>query len=236
MPGMWEMREEIETLNRCLNSSAMNATNHVKSEHGNTEDEEKSNELRDYLMLDDYDCIGFDLDHTLCRYNIGPMIRSDINLEDQTKFHITQISVSYLFKVRIRPVGQVSNWKAGLWWGHQGSVFWQRGGLCLQGDSNYWCTFLWRYARWTNAGADPGHRGGQSAATWQGRSHPSCQPWNQVEPHFWLSFFSAKFMFPYYLMWRKMTDVEIERQYGRYRNKHITSDYALHLEVKLFDN
>ena len=69
------MREEIETLNRCLNSSAMNATNHVKSEHGNTEDEEKSNELRDYLMLKDYDCIGFDLDHTLCRYNIGPMIR-----------------------------------------------------------------------------------------------------------------------------------------------------------------
>ena len=33
-----------------------------------------------------------------------------------------------------------------------------------------------------------------------------------------------------------MTDVEIERQYGRYRNKHITSDYALHLEVQLFDN
>ena len=71
----------------------MNATNHVKSEHGNPEGEEKSNELRDYLMLDDYDCIGFDLDHTLCRYNIGPMIRWDSNLEDQTKFHITQISV-----------------------------------------------------------------------------------------------------------------------------------------------
>ena len=157
-------------------------------------------------------------------------------LKDQTKFHITQISVSYLFKVRIRPVGQVSNWKAGLWWGHQGSVFWQRGGLCLQGDPNYWCTFLRWYARWTNAGADPGYRGGQSAATWQGRGHPSCQPWNQVEPHFWRSFFSVRFMFPYYLMWRKMTDVEIERQYGRYRNKHITSDYALHLEVKLFDN
>ena len=30
---------------------------------------------------------------------------------------------------------------------------------------------------------------------------------------------------------RKMNDVEIERQYGRYRNKHITSDYALHLKV-----
>ena len=29
-----------------------------------------------------------------------------------------------------------------------------------------------------------------------------------------------------------MNDVEIERQYGRYRNKHITSDYALHLKVK----
>ena len=51
----------------------MNATNHVKSEH---DDEEKVEQVeRDYLMLDDYDCIGFDLDHTLCRYNIGPMIR-----------------------------------------------------------------------------------------------------------------------------------------------------------------
>ena len=28
-----------------------------------------------YLSLEDYDCIGFDLDHTLCRYNVGPMIR-----------------------------------------------------------------------------------------------------------------------------------------------------------------
>ena len=51
----------------------MNATNHVKSER---DDEEKVEQVeRDYLMLDDYDCIGFDLDHTLCRYNIGPMIR-----------------------------------------------------------------------------------------------------------------------------------------------------------------
>ena len=63
-------------MNRCLNSSAMNATNHVKSEHDNDEEKvEKEEEGRDYLMLDDYDCIGFDLDHTLCRYNIGPMIR-----------------------------------------------------------------------------------------------------------------------------------------------------------------
>jgi hypothetical protein len=31
---------------------------------------------KNYLCLEDYDCIGFDLDHTLCRYNIGPMIRS----------------------------------------------------------------------------------------------------------------------------------------------------------------
>ena len=69
------MREGIETLNRCLNSSAMNATNHVKSEHDNDEEKVEKEEGRDYLMLDDYDCIGFDLDHTLCRYNIGPMIR-----------------------------------------------------------------------------------------------------------------------------------------------------------------
>ena len=48
----------------------------------------------------------------------------------------------YLFKVRIRPVGQVSNWKEGLWWGHQGSVFWQRGGLCLQGELNYRARFF----------------------------------------------------------------------------------------------
>ena len=62
-------------MNRCLNSSAMNATNHVKSEHDNDEEKVEKEEGRDYLMLDDYDCIGFDLDHTLCRYNIGPMIR-----------------------------------------------------------------------------------------------------------------------------------------------------------------
>ena len=30
---------------------------------------------KNYLSLEDYDCIGFDLDHTLCRYNVGPMIR-----------------------------------------------------------------------------------------------------------------------------------------------------------------
>ena len=79
------MREEIETLNRCLNSSAMNATNHVKSEH---DDEEKVEQVeRDYLMLDDYDCIGFDLDHTLCRYNIGPMIRSEISISYTDKIH-----------------------------------------------------------------------------------------------------------------------------------------------------
>ena len=38
------------------------------------------------------------------------------------------------------------------------------------------------------------------------------------------------FLFAAFLS-RKMNDVEIERQYGRYRNKHITSDYALHLKV-----
>ena len=55
----------------------MNATNHVKSEHrgGGDHEEEEEGEERTYLMLEDYDCIGFDLDHTLCRYNIGPMIR-----------------------------------------------------------------------------------------------------------------------------------------------------------------
>nr|XP_040575315.1 LOW QUALITY PROTEIN: 5'-nucleotidase domain-containing protein 1-like [Lepeophtheirus salmonis] len=30
--------------------------------------------------IDDYDCIGFDLDHTLCRYNIGPMVRLEYDL------------------------------------------------------------------------------------------------------------------------------------------------------------
>jgi hypothetical protein len=33
------------------------------------------------------------------------------------------------------------------------------------------------------------------------------------------------------LYFRKMNDIEIERQYGRNRNKHITSEYATHLEV-----
>ena len=27
--------------------------------------------LKASLCIDDYDCIGFDLDHTLCRYNVG---------------------------------------------------------------------------------------------------------------------------------------------------------------------
>ena len=35
---------------------------------------------RAYLSLEDYDCIGFDLDHTLCRYNIGPMVRLEYEL------------------------------------------------------------------------------------------------------------------------------------------------------------
>ena len=81
------MREELETLDRCLNSSAMNATNHVKSENEGINDEEEKEEKRDYLMLDDYDCIGFDLDHTLCRYNIGPMIRSEISISYTDKIH-----------------------------------------------------------------------------------------------------------------------------------------------------
>ena len=55
----------------------MNATNHVKL--GEDEDEEVFME-RTFLSLDDYDCIGFDLDHTLCRYNIGPMIRFEYDL------------------------------------------------------------------------------------------------------------------------------------------------------------
>ena len=35
---------------------------------------------RTNLCIDDYDCIGFDLDHTLCRYNVGPMIRLEYDL------------------------------------------------------------------------------------------------------------------------------------------------------------
>lgn len=31
--------------------------------------------LRASLCIDDYDCIGFDLDHTLCRYNVGNLVR-----------------------------------------------------------------------------------------------------------------------------------------------------------------
>lgn len=54
----------------------MNATNHVK-----LDEEDKAVVLeRSYLSLEDYDCIGFDLDHTLCRYNIGPMIRFEYEL------------------------------------------------------------------------------------------------------------------------------------------------------------
>ena len=44
-------------------------------------------------------------------------------------------------------------------------------------------------------------------------------------------FFTLAYFWCSYVLGRKMNDVEIERQYGRYRNKHITSDYALHLKV-----
>ena len=39
------------------------------------EEDTLEEQQRTYLSLEDYDCIGFDLDHTLCRYNVGPMIR-----------------------------------------------------------------------------------------------------------------------------------------------------------------
>lgn len=36
--------------------------------------------LKKTLCLENYDCIGFDLDHTLCRYNVGPMVRLEFDL------------------------------------------------------------------------------------------------------------------------------------------------------------
>ncbi len=35
---------------------------------------------RTTLCIDDYDCVGFDLDHTLVRYNVGPMIQLEYDL------------------------------------------------------------------------------------------------------------------------------------------------------------
>ena len=58
----------------------MNATNHVKLDDDDEDDEDAVKLEQTYLSLDDYDCIGFDLDHTLCRYNIGPMIRFEYDL------------------------------------------------------------------------------------------------------------------------------------------------------------
>jgi len=157
------MREEIETLNRCLNSSAMNATNHVKSEH---DDEEKVEQVeRDYLMLDDYDCIGFDLDHTLCRYNIGPMIRFEYDL--LAKFLTEKRGYDEAIKVQ-----------------------------SFDSEVDFVCKGLTLDIAGGNL-LRLGKDGVILAA-----SHGT----------------------------RKMNDVEIERQYGRYRNKHITSDYALHLK------
>ena len=86
----------------------MNATNHVKSEHDDeekAEEEEEEEKERDYLMLDDYDCIGFDLDHTLCRYNIGPMIRWDTNLSNRTHFQIFRFEYDLLAKFLIEKRG-----------------------------------------------------------------------------------------------------------------------------------
>ena len=49
-----------------------------------TEEEKK------YLSLEDYDCIGFDLDHTLCRYNVGPMIRCPIS---RVKYYVNNFAL-----------------------------------------------------------------------------------------------------------------------------------------------
>ena len=70
--------------------SKMNDTSHLYTNEGikyysryfstslystDSVDSEDNLPEKDYLSFEDYDCIGFDLDHTLCRYNIGPMIR-----------------------------------------------------------------------------------------------------------------------------------------------------------------
>ena len=70
--------------------SKMNDTSHLYTNEGikyfswyfsislfstDSVDSEDNLSEKDYLSFEDYDCIGFDLDHTLCRYNIGPMIR-----------------------------------------------------------------------------------------------------------------------------------------------------------------
>ena len=56
----------------------MNATNHTREAGGAGRTPLEAGKT--YLSLEDYDCIGFDLDHTLCRYNVGPMIRCSSTL------------------------------------------------------------------------------------------------------------------------------------------------------------
>jgi len=146
----------------------MNATNHVKSEHRGEEDneeEEEEKEERTYLRLEDYDCIGFDLDHTLCRYNIGPMIRFEYDL-----------LANFLIKQR----------------GYDEAIRSQSFDL----EVDFVCKGLTLDIAGGNL-LRLGRDGVVLAA-----SHGT----------------------------RKMNEVEIERQYGRNRNKHIASEYATHLE------
>jgi len=120
---------------------------------------------KDYLSLEDYDCIGFDLDHTLCRYNVGPMIRFEYEL--LATFLVDKRGYDPAIKMRDFDLDQEFLCK-GL------TLDIERGNLLRLG------------------------RDGMVLAACHGT--------------------------------RKMSDVEIERVYGRCRKKHIMADYATHLQ------
>ena len=58
------------------------------------------------FYLEDYDCIGFDLDHTLCRYNVGPMIRYFYTVKTRKlcRYNVGPM-IKYFYTVKTRKLG-----------------------------------------------------------------------------------------------------------------------------------
>jgi len=144
----------------------MNATNHFTVEETVVLSGEDLLSTPSYLSLEDYDCIGFDLDHTLCRYNIGPMVRLEYDL--LATFLVDKHG--YDPAVKHKTFDQDCDFVCkGL------TLDIDKGNILRLGKDGYILT----------------------------ATHGT----------------------------RRMTDIEIEKNYGRCRKKHMASDYATHLQT-----
>jgi len=141
----------------------LHPSSNMSHSYSNEEDEVPTQ--RDYLCLEDYDCVGFDLDHTLCRYNIGPMIRFEYDL-----------LASFLVDKR----------------GYDPAIKHRDYNL----DHDFICKGLTL----------------------------------DIEKGNLLRLGKDGFILAACHGTRKMTDGELEKEYGRCRKKHVMADYATHLQ------